>query len=253
MTKWTLRKPDIYQNIPEGGFAPRSGVAMLVAMLLYLIYSCIAAIPALVHAAIILAPRVDEGLSMPELIDTYTSDPSTLPVSLFLTALLILTTVFYIRRIEKRPLATIGLSRGRIVRRYVVGFVIGVALIALTVWPAFLTEEVIWKGFTPVVALFFIAFIIQGASEEVLFRGALMSAISRKMGIFLGGGAVVRIVCVDALHHHHKFPRRADAFHNGGADGAADGPYEQPVGGVRPAHGMELCDRPARAGQRGRS
>jgi hypothetical protein len=41
-----------------------------------------------------------------------------------------------------------------------------------------------WKGFTPVVALYLAAFMLQGASEEVLFRGFLLSAVSRRIGVF---------------------------------------------------------------------
>lgn len=184
MTKWKFRTPDMYQNIPLGGYTPRSGIAMLVALLLYLIYTVMSFIPQGAQAALWFAPRLGEGQSIFDLLQGYMQDPSTLYTALYAGALLILVTVFYIRRIEKRPLSTIGISRGRIVRRYLLGFGIGVLMIALTAWPAFVSEEVVWKGFTPLVAIFFGAFVIQGASEEVLFRGMLMSGISRKMGVF---------------------------------------------------------------------
>lgn len=183
MTKWKLRTPEMYQNIPEGGFAPRSGIAMLVALLLYVIYTVMAVIPQTVQAVIYFVPRVGEGAFIFDQMQEYMSDPATLLTALFAAGLLILVTAFYIRRIEKRPLATIGLSRRRIPQRYLLGFGIGVAMMAFTAWPAFATQEVVWKGFTPIVALFFGAFVIQGASEEVLFRGMLMSSISRKMGV----------------------------------------------------------------------
>lgn len=186
MTKWTIRKPDMYREIPEGGFTPRSGIAVLISALLYLIHAGLSIIPLLVQAVIFFVPRVGSGGDVFSLMDEYMKDPGTLLVSLFLVGLLILVTAFYVRRFEKRPLSTIGLSRGRILRRYIAGFGIGVMLLAITVWPAFLTEEVVWKGFTPIVALFFAAFVIQGAAEEVLFRGYLLSAISRKIGVFWG-------------------------------------------------------------------
>lgn len=184
MTKWKFRTPQMYENIPEGGYTPRSGIALLVALLLYLIYTVLQIVPQGVQAALWFVPRVSESTSIFDLLQGYMQDPSTLLTALYSGALLILVTAFYIRRIEKRPLSTIGLSRGGIVRRYVLGLGIGVAMMALTSWPAFLTEGVVWKGFTPLVALFFGAFVIQGASEEVLFRGMLMSSISRKLGEF---------------------------------------------------------------------
>jgi membrane protease YdiL (CAAX protease family) len=183
MTKWTIRKPAMYQNIPEGGFVPRAGVALLIALLLYIIYSIVAGIPTFVQAFAYLMPRVTSGQSPFDLINDMLADQSIVLVALFMTWLLILTTIIYIRRIEKRPVSTIGLSRGRIVRRYIAGFAVGVMLVGLTALPELLTEKLGWKGFTPIVAVYLAAFMIQGASEEVLFRGFLLSAMSRRIGV----------------------------------------------------------------------
>ena len=184
MSKWKIRTPEMYQNIPEGGYAPRPGIAILVALLLYLIYTVMSVIPQGVQAVLWFAPRIGAGQSIFDLMEGYMNEPSTLLTALYGGALLILVTAFYIRRIEKRPLSTIGLSRKGIPLRYLLGFGIGVLMMALTSWPAFALEEVVWKGFTPLVALFFGAFLIQGASEEVLFRGMLLSSMSRKTGVF---------------------------------------------------------------------
>ena len=184
MSKWKLRMPAMYENIPLGGYVPKAGVALPIALLLYLIYSVIGSIPTMVQAIVFFAPRVREGQSPFDLIGELLADPAIILVALFMTGLTILVTAFYIRRIEKRPLATIGISRGRIIRRYVAGYGIGIVLVGLTALPALLTETVVWKGFTPVVALYFAAFMLQGASEEVLFRGFLLSAISRRIGVF---------------------------------------------------------------------
>ena len=184
MSKWKIRTPEMYQNIPEGGYTPRSGVAILVALLLYLIYTVMSIIPQGVQAVLWFSPRMGEGQSILDLQEGYMSDPSTLLTALYCGALLILVTAFYIRRIEKRPLSTIGLSRRRVLPRYLLGLGIGVLMMALTSWPAFVLEEVVWKGFTPIVPVFFGAFVIQGASEEVLFRGMLLSSMARKTGVF---------------------------------------------------------------------
>ncbi len=184
MTKWTLRKPAMLLEIPEGGYAPRSGIALLVSMVVYLTYLGISLVPALVHAGIFFSQH---AVSMDNLMDTvgaYMADQGTLLVSLFLSGALIGTTIFYIKRIEKRPLSTIGIRRGRIARRYLAGFGIGAALIALTMGPALFLDDVTYNGVNPVVALFLIAFVIQGASEEVFFRGFLLTSTARKIGVF---------------------------------------------------------------------
>jgi len=198
MSKWKLRIPDMYENIPQGGYMPRAGVALLIALLLYIIYSVIGSIPTLIQAFAYLIPRVSAGQTPFSLVDDMLADPAIILVALFMTGLTIPITLFYIRRIEKRPLRTIGLSRERILRRYVAGVGIGAALVALTALPDLLAGPISWKGFTPIVPVYFAAFVIQGASEEVLFRGFLLSAISRRIGVFWA--AVLSSTLFAAMH-----------------------------------------------------
>jgi membrane protease YdiL (CAAX protease family) len=184
MSKWKLRMPAMYENIPLGGYMPKAGVALPIALLLYLIYSVIGSIPTMVQAFVFLIPRVAAGQDPFTLIGEMLADPAIILVALFMTGLAIPVTIFYIRRIEKRPLRTIGLSRERIVRRYAAGVGLGAVLVGLAALPDLLAGPISWKGFTAIVPVYLAAFIIQGASEEVLFRGFLLSAISRRIGIF---------------------------------------------------------------------
>lgn len=198
MSKWKLRMPAMYGDIPQGGYIPSTGVALPVALLLYLIYSVIGSIPTLIQAFAYLIPRVTAGQDPFSLIDDMLADPAIILVALFMTGITIPVTVFYIRRIEKRPLRTIGLSRERILRRYIAGVGIGAALVVLTALPDLLAGPISWKGFTAIVPVYLIAFVIQGASEEVLFRGFLLSAISRRIGVFWA--AVLSSALFAAMH-----------------------------------------------------
>jgi len=198
MSKWKLRMPAMYGDIPGGGYMPSAGVALPIALLLYLIYSVIGSIPTFVQAFAYLIPRVSAGQDPFSLIDDMLADPAIILVALFMTGLTIPITVFYIRRIEKRPLSTIGLSRERILRRYISGVGIGAALVVLTALPDLLAAPISWKGFTAIVPVYLVAFVIQGASEEVLFRGFLLSAISRRIGVFWA--AVLSSALFAAMH-----------------------------------------------------
>ncbi|MDD5017642.1 MAG: CPBP family intramembrane metalloprotease, partial [Eubacteriales bacterium] len=84
---------------------------------------------------------------------------------------------------EKRRLFSMGLAAKGFARRYAAGLGIGLALIALVSLPALMTEEVAWLGFSPIAVLYLLAFVVQGASEEMFFRGFMMPDISRRTGI----------------------------------------------------------------------
>ena len=60
---------------PQGGYIPSAGVALPVALLLYLIYSVIGSIPTLIQAFAYLIPRVTAGQDPFSLIDDMLADP----------------------------------------------------------------------------------------------------------------------------------------------------------------------------------
>ncbi len=104
-------------------------------------------------------------------------------VSLFSSAALIATAIFYCRKFEKRPISSLGIRKKHIFREYGLGAVIGLVMIGLTFLISFLFDSVSIKlnpsGFNPMIILFLLAFIIQGASEEIMFRGYFMITIAR--------------------------------------------------------------------------
>ena len=122
-------------------------------------------------------------------------------VQLFSTALSIATAILFCRLIEKRTPASMGLRRGNILGEYLVGSVIGIAMISLCVGLCAalggLTLQVssfpihIWL-------LYVVGFLIQGMSEELLCRGYLMVSISRKNKLWL---AIVWNAVLFALLH----------------------------------------------------
>jgi membrane protease YdiL (CAAX protease family) len=107
--------------------------------------------------------------------------------ALLLTFALIVLTIVYVRFIEKRSIASMGLVRQSWLGRYALGYVLGLGLAAVsTALPLWVVGPVQVNGFSMMVIVFFIVFIIQSASEEIFFRGFLMPSIGAKIGVFWG-------------------------------------------------------------------
>lgn len=99
---------------------------------------------------------------------------------------------WWVRKIERRPLSTIGWTADRAFSRYVRGFAFGIASLLACIglvslfggytiesWaPAFSTE-----GAVLLAVLFLGGFIIQGASEEITCRGWHMSGLAARSGL----------------------------------------------------------------------
>ena len=104
-------------------------------------------------------------------------------INLFCTVTSIIAAVVYCRFIEKRSIASMGLRRGNAFAEYMTGVGIGIVMYALTFLIAFASGSVSIKfnpqGFMPVILLFLLGYIIQGASEELLVRGFLMVTVAR--------------------------------------------------------------------------
>lgn len=109
-------------------------------------------------------------------------------ISLISTVALAICAILYCKIFEKRKLPTLGLRKSNIALEYGVGAIIGLAMYSLAFLIAFLTGSVKFEGgasFTFPIILFFLAFIIQGASEEIFIRGYLMTSVARDYKVFL--------------------------------------------------------------------
>lgn len=104
-------------------------------------------------------------------------------INLFAYALMIAVCVFYCIKFEKRPLSSMGLRKRNAPLEYLVGLGIGAVMFFLVLLIPCLTGMVKLtlnpEGFMPVILLYFVAFVIQGASEELLVRGYFMVSLAR--------------------------------------------------------------------------
>ncbi len=106
-------------------------------------------------------------------------------LTLAATAITTFLTIVYCRKIEGRSYASMGLVKTRAVKQYGLGLVIGTVMILATVALAISFGAAAFTGFNKDVSwlyivLFFVVFLIQGMSEEVVFRGYFAVTLANK-------------------------------------------------------------------------
>lgn len=124
-------------------------------------------------------------------------------ISLFATTATVAVVLVYCLAIERRTLASLGFIRRGAVNEYAVGLLAGLGLFglpvllcvvtgAVTLSPAAHTSSLI------LLPLFFVGFLIQGMSEEMLCRSYLMVSLARKWPLW--ACAVTNALLFSLLH-----------------------------------------------------
>lgn len=102
---------------------------------------------------------------------------------LFVTVTLIIASIIYCRCVEKRSLASMGFRKRRMLFEYFIGLLIGVVLFAAVIGIGIAVGAFSFKGSLdfsiPVIIMYLVGYVIQGASEEVLVHGYYMTSLSR--------------------------------------------------------------------------
>ena len=121
---------------------------------------------------------------------------------LFSTLATAILCVIYCRFVERRPIWSMGLSVNRAsVGQYGIGLVSGLLMFGLAFLIMYASGAVSVSGgrFAPVMlALYLLAFLIQGASEEILVRGYFMTSLTNSTG---AGSAVICSALLFAAMH----------------------------------------------------
>lgn len=124
-------------------------------------------------------------------------------LQLFSTVGCIIVTILYCKVIEKRPKRTLGLTKDRIIPEYLIGLLVGFGAFTAGLLICVLTGSLEITGLSKnlnigVILLFFLGYVVQGASEEILFRGYLMPALTKKHSLVF---AIVINSVLFALFH----------------------------------------------------
>ena len=97
--------------------------------------------------------------------------------------------IIYCKCFEKRRLFSIGFNKKGVIPEYLFGIAVGTLMISIPAFICYLTGCVRFSfgaSVSPlVIALFFLAFVLQGLGEEVLFRGYLLTSLSRRHNVWV--------------------------------------------------------------------
>jgi membrane protease YdiL (CAAX protease family) len=114
----------------------------------------------------------------------------------------------WVRGVERRPLDTIGLTRGGALRRFAQGHLIGVGSVLVAVGAIAALGGYAAGGVLPALAsagalggalLLLFGFAVQSSVEEIVFRGWMLSGIARKLNVPI---AVLLTSALFGLLHH---------------------------------------------------
>lgn len=121
-----------------------------------------------------------------------TEKPWIMLLSLLVTAVTTLLCILYCRKIEKRSIRSMGFSKSGWLLRYLKGYAIGTVMLLLCAGILWLMGELsfAFAEKIPVLYLlaFFVGFVLQGMSEEVMLRGYFMMSLSNRCHIALAVG-----------------------------------------------------------------
>lgn len=109
-------------------------------------------------------------------------------VSLFLTAVVIILTLLFCRKIENRPLRTTGMKAKGFLPQYLCGAAAGFVMFGGAVLMAWACGALTFSGRTEhfsagTMAVLLFAWLVQGFSEEISFRGWLMISVGTHRGV----------------------------------------------------------------------
>lgn len=188
-------KPPIVIEAQKAKFKPSFIIQLLIFVGIYIVISIVQAIPFTVYGMYLGVRAVmsnqiqaNDPVAMQDLIEQANNDLA-LPL-LFSTVIITVIAILYCRFIEKRSMYSMGFTTKRAFYDYGIGLLVGLGLFSISVLISWISGTIHYNGYTlgngiGLLIAFFLGFIIQGMSEEVLLRGYLMVSIASKNSVIL--------------------------------------------------------------------
>ena len=178
-----MKIPGMIKEAKKARYLPHGLMSILILLCLFVMSQLITVVFTLFFVII---QFITKGGDFSELITKVEDSDLLLLYGTVFTIILIVTYVIFV---EKRSLNSIGLGKKHALKDYIIGYLIGVIMFGSIVLFLCLTGNMEYNGMTwkylPIVIVFFIGFIIQGASEEVALRGYLMNTIAAKHNLII--------------------------------------------------------------------
>ena len=184
MKGFMLRRPDFLEGASVSRYMPGPAAALGIGTLILfadVLFGII--VVAFFVAATLNAEALNAAGGLENIKAAY-SQPLVL-IILGIEGALVIFTMIHTRFIERRPLSTLGFVKRGFAKKFIAGFGIGAAPIAVCALPALLSPGITYTGFTPAAAAYFIVLALVGAGEETLFRGYVFTALLRRTGVLL--------------------------------------------------------------------
>ena len=211
-----FNKPRMMLEADAKGGEKKPLLEILIFMLVFMVASTIQSVLVTVPmVAVILTSKefhsiMQEAVSggtvdLTEFSNFLMSHPAIMAITLFSTVATIATAIFYCTKIEKRPLCSLGITKRSAFSEYGIGLLVG-----FVIFGAVIALGVLFGGFSfsgvndsllgalPFIAVIFLGYMVQGASEEILCRGYFCVSLARRAPVYL---AVIVNSAVFALLH----------------------------------------------------
>lgn len=129
--------------------------------------------------------------------------PQNMLATLFSTVFGTILAIVYCRFIEKRPLSSMGMRKNKAVSDYLTGMLIGLGMFSGVVLINVISGAMSFKGINPdlnigLLLIYLCAWLVQGMSEEFIFRGFLMNSIGGKHSMF--SAVVISAIAFSIAH-----------------------------------------------------
>ena len=190
------QKPSIVREAQKAKFLP----IFIVQLLIFVVFSVVSQVVTMIPVSVVMMIRAAVLMARtginPQDPTTFTQEhmnelqDGMMMILLFCTAVVIGLSMIYCRFIERRSLYSMGFGRSKALKDYMLGLLIGFGMFSASVLIAALTGTLKYQGVIlgnglGILVLFFLGFVIQGMSEEVMLRGYFMVSVAAKKSILL--------------------------------------------------------------------
>jgi len=191
-----LVKPPMVIEAQKARFKPVLALQVLIFLGVFIVVQIASAIPMVMYMMLTMINKRGFALRPDSL-------PGTSLASLFCTVVSIILVIVYCRFIEKRSFYSMGFTRYKTIRDYLAGLLAGFIMFGASVLISAITGTLEYNGVVlgnglELLFAFFIGFMLQGMSEEVLMRGYFMVSVAARAPMFV---AILANSLVFALLH----------------------------------------------------
>lgn len=186
-------KPKMFKEAEKSSASENIIVNILIFIAVFVVVMLLeSVIPAIMTMPEIMSRITEEGLlginadtqRITEISTEVSMKQKYLIPTLFCTVFAIAGSLVYCRFIEARHLSSMGLRRRKAVTHYFQGFIVGIVMMSALVgisWLFGAVDITVCKNVNyGAIGLFFLGFLIQGASEEFMFRGYFMNTLGSR-------------------------------------------------------------------------